>query len=132
MPDRLNSVVIRVPTPDGTMFLMIDEDESGKPVMIRLEIGKVGSALRAWTDVTGRLITLAIANGATLEDIVTEISNITSDRLVYNRRIPIRSGPDGIAYGIMQYKGLKYDEMNKILGGDGIDRRRRSAKIHGG
>lgn len=131
MVDRFDGAVVRVPTPDGTLFLIVDEDASGRPCMIRFEIGKVGSALRAWTEAVGRLITLSLSKGATLEDVITEVSNITSDRIAYAGRVPIRSGPDGLAYGLVKYKGHKYDEMQKILG-VGTDRRKRVAKIHGG
>ena len=128
---RFDGAVIRVATPDGTLFLIVDEDTSGKPVDIRMEIGKAGTAIRAWSEAAGKLLTLAINKGVTLEEVITEISNITSDRLVYHGRVPIRSGPDGLAYGLVRYKGHKYDEMQRVLGGE-ADRRRRPARIHGG
>jgi hypothetical protein len=127
MPDRFESKVIRMPSPDGTLFVTVMENDQGKPCEIHLQIGKSGSALRAWTHATSELLTVALQSGATMEEIITRISGVTSDRMVYNRTTPVRSGPDALIKALMVYKGHKYDELNATLGSYTTDRRRRPA-----
>ena len=45
---RLNSATVKVQTPDGTMYLIIMENEHGMPSRVDIQIGKSGTNIRAW------------------------------------------------------------------------------------
>lgn len=126
--ERFTSPTVRVETPDGTMFVIFDEKDDMTLVNIRLVIGKAGSNLTAWTETVSRLLAIALSRGATLDEILTEISTQTSDRMVYNRNVPIRSGPEGLAYAIQKYR---WDKMERIEERTKLpmDRRRRPARF---
>lgn len=112
-----SSTTYRVPTPDGTLFLNIIEDSSGKMIGIDVNIGKAGSALRVWTHALSRITTMAIEKGATLEDLLTELSSQHSDRSIrIAKGIDIRSGIDGVYNALMQYRADKFAELSKQLG----------------
>lgn len=127
--ERYESSTIKVKTPDGTMFVIFDEDDNLKLVNVRIMIGKAGTNLMAWCETVGRLLTLAINHDVLLEEIQSEISLQTSNKLVLHRQdIPIRSGPEGLAYAIMQYRRDRAERLER----KSItinDRRRRPAKF---
>lgn len=109
---KWKSNVIRKLTPDGTLFVIIDEDAEGNPAQIRVQIGKAGSGLAAWTFAFSQLLTLAMQHGATIEDVITVLSNTNSDRLVYDRNTPIKSGPAGVVQALLSYNVAKAVELN--------------------
>src|SRR5574337_1243683 len=91
------SVTYQIYTPDGTMYVNLLEDKSGKLVGIDIQIGKAGGALRAWTHCFGRMLTMLIEHDASIEEIITELSSQTSDKTRVNSNgISVRSGPEGI------------------------------------
>ncbi len=114
---QLAGLTIRVETPDGTLFVTISEDESGKPVAIWLHMGKTGAAVTAWAQAMSRMMTLALDKGATVNDIASELSNHTSDKSRTQKNgIVVRSGIEGVFYALMQYKRDKYDQLVETLG----------------
>lgn len=127
--ERYDCVVIETKTPDGTLFTTINE-LNNKPDNFQLQIGKAGSTLRAWTDAVATLATLAIQHGATIEDIITAISNFSSDRVAFTQgTTPIRSGPGGFVHALMRYKAERWKTMQAVLGANN-DRRKSPPKFH--
>jgi hypothetical protein len=105
------SVTWEVKTPDGTMFVHVLEDE-GRPVGLMVNLGKAGSAISAWAQATSALATLALEKGAGINELIQELSGLSSDRppSKYANGVTIRSALDGIAYALMQYKNHSYQE----------------------
>lgn len=105
-------VVIRVETPEGTLYVNFIEDEAGQPFEVKIEIGKSGSTIRAWTEVTSRLISELLQAGKDVYDIIPIISNNTSDRIKRTKNnVLIRSGSDGVAYALYRYLDDKYPNI---------------------
>jgi hypothetical protein len=102
------SFSVRVVTPDGTMFVHITEDEQGVPQWVSINIGKAGTNLSAWADACARLVSRLLPN---VHIAIEELTGITSSRF---RQMAtgemIRSGPEGIAYALLKYRGAKYKE----------------------
>lgn len=108
-PDKAYATFsVRVETPDGTLFVHIIEDEREIPQQVIINIGKAGTNLSAWADAAARLVTRMLPN---VHAAIEELTGITSSRF---RRLPkgqmIRSGPEGIAYALLAYRGAKYVE----------------------
>jgi hypothetical protein len=102
------SFTVRVMTPDGVMFVTVVEDEKlgrePKPVQVLITLGKTGSAIAAWANMTALLTTVLLERGVELTDVAMEISNILSDkRAPHGNGIDIRSGPEGLKYAFMRY-----------------------------
>jgi ribonucleoside-diphosphate reductase alpha chain len=107
--------VAQVKTPDGTMFVAIHE-KAGIPCGTSIWIGKAGSNLAAWADACARLITLAIEHGVELNEVYEELSSTTSDKLAFTaNRVPIRSGPEGVAVALLRYEQHKSKEIQDKL-----------------
>lgn len=106
LTDAQPSTTIRVRTPDGTMFVHIMEQQEA-PRHVLINIGKSGHSLQAWADALARVVSLALRSGLTLQSIITEVSNITTERGTYSSGINVRSGPDGLAHALLQYIASK-------------------------
>lgn len=106
-----NCYSIRVHVPEGTMFVIIAEDKYEKINWISISIGKSGSIFSAWADATSRLATLALKRGASIAELIEEVSGITSDKISLPRRL--QSGPEGFAYALMRYAKEKEPKRRK-------------------
>lgn len=110
----------KVRTPDGTMFVIVLDDDSGKPVGIHINIGKAGSSLSAWANATAALVTKMLDHGIGLNEVIAELSELTTDKTVLSGdgNVPVRSGPDGLCYALMVYRKEKYRELVSTLEGE--------------
>jgi ribonucleoside-diphosphate reductase alpha chain len=104
----LPSVSIKVLTPDGTMYVTIVDDESGKPTRVLISIGKAGSRLSAWSDAVGRLVSRMFKKGFSTQDIIAELAGIGSDNLKMQGETEIRSTAEGIAKAFLVYEEYKW------------------------
>lgn len=114
---KFGGLTIQVPSPDGTMFVTVMEDENGKPLAIDVHIGKAGAPIAAWANAFARILSLALDHGATINDLVRELSNVTSDR----RRDtvqgePVRSGVEALWVALVKYKRDRFEQVSKTLG----------------
>ena len=118
-----NAYAINVPAPSGSLTVVISE-ESNKPDMIQLYLGKTGSNVFAYLTTISSLITTLFRLNINIDEIISLLSNTTADKLVYKGNIPIRSDIDAIVYAMLVYKREKYGELhlprNKILNQSGF------------
>lgn len=133
---QFKSLTIEVKTPEGSLFVSFVEDDNGKPIMIDVKLGKAGAAIQAWAMCLTRVMTLALDKGATIEDILEETSGQRADGGRPNGHkgsVVITSGPEAIAWAIMEYKRERFAETRKQLGldDDTIERDGRSSRVAG-
>lgn len=131
IPGKFTGMTYRVETPIGTMYVNVMEDEKGKAIGIDVHLGKAGSESNAWPHVLARIINCALDHGATVNDIIDELSETTSDRgsRRFGDNIPVRSGPDGICVALMMYSREKYDELRRTFPPDEPEERRRIGRV---
>lgn len=111
------SISIRVPTPDGTMYVNILEDDSYRACKVLISIGKAGASVSAWADAVGRLISKLLELGAGINFIIDELSALNTDRVAIDSTgEEVRSGPDGLALALMKYRTGKFQELKENLG----------------
>ena len=114
------SYTVKTQTPDGTLFTTVIE-ELGAPRQVILTIGKSGFSLQAWADALARAISLALRSGLSLQAVISEVSNISTDRKTFSNGAVIRSGPEGVAYALLQYiaekgKGIEHERPSTLEG----------------
>lgn len=115
MTEFFKSEVIRVRTPDGTLFAIIMENDDGSPREVQLSFGKAGTALAAWAFSLAGLITMNLQAGMPLEKIIDVLGGITSDksaRIIGNN---CRSGPEGVWMALMRYRQSKFQQVAESL-----------------
>lgn len=98
----LDSYTARIETPDGTMFVTIIENQN-KPIEVKVMIGKTGYSVFAWAEALAGVISLCLSSGVQIQQIIQEISNITTDKVRLSSTSSVRSGPEGVALGMMKY-----------------------------
>jgi ribonucleoside-diphosphate reductase alpha chain len=81
-PDTLRGTSIRKETPLGTMFVHITEDDRGQPFEVFINLGKAGGAAMADVEAIGRLISLGLRSGISIQAIHRQLRGISSDRAV--------------------------------------------------
>lgn len=100
-------------------------ERNGQPVQVLINIGKTGNNTMAWADAIGRIITRMLEH-LTIYNVIEELSGITSGRLTYSNRGNVcRSGPEGVAMALLEYRKEKFNE-SRFKGGEGqasVDRR---------
>lgn len=122
--DVFEGFTFRVATPDGTLFVTVMEDKNKRPCGIHLHLGKSGGSATAWAQTLARTMNLALDNGAGINDLIEQTSQQTTDKSSPNERgVQIRSGVEGVAYALMQYRSEKYREHLSILKGTDEDDR---------
>lgn len=95
---------VSVPTTDGSMYVLFMEDADGNCDRVAVQIGKSGTAIRAWTHAMMEMANVALSNGVKLSTIAIQLSNIYTDRNVTTATMNnIKSGPDGFVYAINVY-----------------------------
>ena len=114
-----NSLTYKVMTPNGVMFVTIVESlnymKKPVPTNMLIAIGKSGSAIMAWANMTADLITLLFKMKADLEDIIAVVSMNLSDQSVLQRPgIQIRSEPEGIKYALFRYQEDRNKRLEKM------------------
>lgn len=92
-----------VDTPDGLMFVIIMEDAQYKPCGINIHIGKAGTAVSAWANAVARVCSLALDHGASIPELISELSQNNTDKSRRSGEVYIRSGVAGLSYALLQY-----------------------------
>jgi ribonucleoside-diphosphate reductase alpha chain len=104
-PESLNSTTTKVPTGYGNLYVTITEYE-GKPFEIFCSIGKSGASIMAKAEVTGRLASLALRNGAPVEDVIHQLMDISGGEQRAWKNYLIKSIPDAVGR-VLSEKYLK-------------------------
>jgi ribonucleoside-diphosphate reductase alpha chain len=109
-----DSFNIRVYINEGTMYVIIQDDEDGKPYRIDVSVGKAGSAVAAWAGATCDLIGTLWAYGVKTEDIITRLAGYTSDKYkTQEDGTKVYSGPQGVQVALLKYLQWKKNDVDK-------------------
>lgn len=104
--DVFNNYNFYIPSPDGKATITISEYEDGSIYRIDMNIGKSGASVAAWCNALSRMTTFALKNFS-LEQVIKELEDISSDRFIYSNGMAIRSGPEALYVALTQYKILR-------------------------
>lgn len=108
--------MMKVNTPDGTMFVNVMENEKGEPFQVIITIAKNGSSVAAWAQALSAMISTGLQAGVKLETYLTELSSITSDKTARTLTSRCSSGPEGVWMALVRYKKEKFRMLEESLG----------------
>lgn len=115
---KFNNVTYQIDTADGSMFVSIVETDAREPLAIHISIGKAGAAIASWANALSNTLTLALDRGAGINDLIAELSSITSDRVrTLEKGEAVRSAPEAVCVVLMRYRKYKYHELTRTLDG---------------
>src|SRR5687768_16003813 len=114
-PDALRGTSIRKETPLGTMFIHITEDDRGQPFEVFINLGKAGGAAMADVEAIGRLISLGLRSGISIQAIHRQLRGISSDRAVGLGPNKVLSVPDAIGIALEDWMREKQGIQQELL-----------------
>ena len=109
-PEVLEGTTRKVNSPLGDVYVTINEDEHSNPFEVFATLGKAGSIAMADIEAIGRMISLALRSGISIQEIHAQLRGISSDRAVGFGANKVLSVPDAIAQAI----GLREQEKEGI------------------
>src|SRR5688500_9504767 len=114
-PDALRGTSIRKETPLGTMVIHITEDDRGQPFEVFINLGKAGGAAMADVEAIGRLISLGLRSGISIQAIHRQLRGISSDRAVGLGPNKVLSVPDAIGIALEDWMREKQGIQQELL-----------------
>jgi ribonucleoside-diphosphate reductase alpha chain len=116
LPSKLNSTRYKLETGNGRMYVNISDYKSN-PLEVFIYLGKSGQILNTFSEAMGRLISIALQSGVSVESISKTLIGINSDKPIWYRFEPedkkpssILSIPDGIGQLLSRYySGKRYE-----------------------
>lgn len=112
-PQVLTGKTIKSPSPLGDLYVTINEDEEGVPFEVFCTVGKAGGAANADTEAIGRLISLILRHGISIEEVRDQLRGISCDRAVGFGPNKVLSGPDAIAQCVDRYLSTRGGEEHR-------------------
>ncbi len=101
-PQETKGITKRIRTGLGTLYVTINEDESGL-CEIFTNIGKAGGQAQVESESISRLISLALRSGIDAEDIIKQLKGIGGPSPIWENGTKILSTPDAIAKALESY-----------------------------
>ncbi len=101
-PSMLNGKTVKISTSYGNLYLTLNVDENGNPFEIFATLGKSGKDTQAHTEAIGRLVSLALRSGISINDVIRQLKGIGGSTQVLDEDLftLILSIPDAIAKGL--------------------------------
>ena len=112
-PFVIQGATYKLNTPVGTAFVTINQDESGEPLEIFINVGKAGSDVTAMAEALGRTISTSLRFKGNLnrieraKEIAQQLAGIGGRRSVGFGHNKILSLPDAVAAAISTHLGLR-------------------------
>ena len=101
-PNMLSGNTLKISTSYGNLYLTLNVDENGNPFEIFATLGKSGKDTQAHTEAIGRLVSLALRSGISINDVIRQLKGIGGSTQVLDENLftLILSIPDAIAKGL--------------------------------
>ena len=102
-PQKTYGVTVEMATGCGSLYITINEDESGMPFEVFARLGKAGGCASAQTEGLGRAMSLMLRSGIDPGEIVRQFKGISCDRHYGVGVNKILSCPDAMGKALEEY-----------------------------
>jgi len=96
-PAALTGTTYKVNTPYGSLYITINDDDTGRPFEVFATIGKNGGFFAAQSESICRLVSLSLRAGVSPEEVIDQIKGIRGPDVSWHDGGQILSLPDAIA-----------------------------------
>ena len=111
-PSDLDGTTSSIDSPIGKMYVTVNR-VSGKPYEVFINVGKAGGTSASFSEAVGRLISLGLRNGITVEQVHRQLRGISSDRAFGLGTGKVASGPDAVAKILERYMASDKTQVKK-------------------
>ena len=105
-PEVLHGETIRMQTGCGPLYVTINEDEQG-PFEVFNTMGKAGGCVASQTEAIGRLASLALRSGVSIDEIIKQLGGIRCHRPFGFGKNQVLSCSDAVAKALLKYKAMR-------------------------
>ena len=102
-PEILIGKSHKIDSPIGRMYITVNADDNGNLVEVFISVGKAGGSTTANSEAIGRLVSLGLRNGISVDAIYRQLRGISSERALGFGTNRVLSGPDAIAQVLRLY-----------------------------
>jgi ribonucleoside-diphosphate reductase alpha chain len=102
-PAALRGYTMKMMSPLGDLYVTINEDVNGRPFEVFCTLGKAGGPANADAEAVGRLMSLALRSGISINQVKDQLRGISCDRAVGLGPNKVLSVPDAIGQAIERY-----------------------------
>lgn len=110
---KWNTLSICVVCPEGKVYVQILENSPGSIYRIFMNVGKSGSVINSHCYAMAELVSKLFDLGQGINQVITMLSGITSDRSTKVLGVEARSVPEALTIALMKYRTtiprVKYD-----------------------
>ncbi len=114
-PMCVQGKTVEIETGCGSLYVTINEDESGQPFEVFAQIGKAGGCVGSQTQSTARLISLALRSGLEPKAIIKQLIGISCHKPQGFGPNKILSCSDAIAKAVQWYLRTKSEPTNSEI-----------------
>lgn len=102
-PEIISGSTYKVKTGYGTLYVTVNNDDSGKPFEVFANIGKTGGFFAAKSEAICRLISLTLRSGLGVEEIIGQLKGIRGPMPCWSKYGQVLSIPDAIAHVLQEH-----------------------------
>ncbi len=101
-PDKVTGYTYKMNTGMGNLYVTINEID-GKPFELFAILGKSGQSVTAKTEAIGRLVSVALQHGVSMEKLIHQLGGISGSSQIMHQGGSVLSIPDAIAKVMTRY-----------------------------
>ncbi|MCX8028516.1 MAG: adenosylcobalamin-dependent ribonucleoside-diphosphate reductase [Brevinematales bacterium] len=112
-PRILTGETIKFRLPQGALYVTVNRDSDGVIKEVFINIGKSGGNEKADAEAIGRLISIYLQDGGSIDTVIKQLEGIKGDETFWDQGVALHSIPDAVAKALAIIHRNEYEERLK-------------------
>lgn len=109
-PRILSGETLKFRLPQGALYVTVNKDTEGQIKEVFINIGKSGGNEKADAEAIGRLISIYLQDGGSIESVIKQLEGIKGEETFWDQGIALHSIPDAVAKALSIIHKNAYQE----------------------